>query len=57
MAMDSIYEVFSTPHAVVDTKEKTCTCKLWQINGLPCVHAATDFFEYERQLQIGRSLF
>lgn len=44
MSIDSIYQVFSTPRSVVDTKEKTCTCKLWQINGLPCAHAAAVIF-------------
>lgn len=44
MSIDSIFEVFSTPRAVVDTKQQTCTCKLWQINGVPCVHAAGVIF-------------
>lgn len=36
---DDIWEVFSTPTAVLDLKHKTCTCKKWQFNRLPCVHA------------------
>lgn len=37
---DDIWEVFPTPTAVLDLKHKTCTCKKWQFNRLPCVHAA-----------------
>lgn len=28
------------PTAVLDLKHKTCTCRKWQLNGVPCVHAA-----------------
>lgn len=44
LSVDYIYKVYSTPNIVVDIKEKTCTCKLWQVYGLPCVHAATVIF-------------
>lgn len=41
---DNIWQVFSTPSAVVDLKQKTCTCRIWQISGLPCSHAAGIIF-------------
>ncbi|XP_012851021.1 PREDICTED: uncharacterized protein LOC105970742 [Erythranthe guttata] len=34
-----VFEVFSSPNAVVDLGERTCSCRLWQINGFPCTHA------------------
>ncbi|XP_012828903.1 PREDICTED: uncharacterized protein LOC105950132 [Erythranthe guttata] len=41
---ETVYEVLSTPNAVVDLRERVCSCKLWQINGLPCAHAAVVIF-------------
>ncbi|XP_012833638.1 PREDICTED: protein FAR-RED ELONGATED HYPOCOTYL 3-like [Erythranthe guttata] len=41
---ETVYEVLSTPNAIVDLREKVCSCKLWQINGLPCAHAAVVIF-------------
>lgn len=43
-ASNDIWEVFSMPSVVVDTKHWTCTCKLWQLNGIPCVHAVAVIF-------------
>lgn len=37
---EEIWEIYSIPPAVVDLKDKSCTCRMWQMNGLPCVHAA-----------------
>lgn len=37
---DDIWEIYSVPTAVVDLREKSCSCRKWQLNGLPCIHAA-----------------
>ncbi|PIA36540.1 hypothetical protein AQUCO_03300019v1 [Aquilegia coerulea] len=47
--MDSIVEVRSNSIEMVDIDQWTCSCKAWQITGLPCFHAVVVF---ER---IGRS--
>lgn len=39
--IDDIWEVFSVPTVVVDLKDKTCTCRKWQLNGLPYVHSSS----------------
>ncbi|XP_020256318.1 uncharacterized protein LOC109833165 [Asparagus officinalis] len=35
------YEVYDFPTVEVDLNEHTCTCREWQVVGLPCKHAAT----------------
>ncbi|XP_020258520.1 uncharacterized protein LOC109834917 [Asparagus officinalis] len=35
------YEVYDFPTVEVDLNERTCTCREWQVVGLPCKHAAT----------------
>ncbi|XP_012846363.1 PREDICTED: uncharacterized protein LOC105966351 [Erythranthe guttata] len=39
-----VFEVFSSPNVVVDLGERTCSCRLWQINGFPCAHAPAVIF-------------
>ncbi|XP_012845834.1 PREDICTED: uncharacterized protein LOC105965829 [Erythranthe guttata] len=39
-ASEYIYEVLSNPTDVVDIRNRSCTCRAWQVNGLPCIHAA-----------------
>ncbi|XP_012857507.1 PREDICTED: uncharacterized protein LOC105976792 [Erythranthe guttata] len=39
-----VWEIFSTPNAVVDVRAGTCSCMSWQINGIPCEHAAVVIF-------------
>ena len=35
------YQVSGPPgQFVVNLQDKTCTCRLWQLRGIPCVHAA-----------------
>lgn len=41
---DDIWEVFSTPNAVVDLQSGSCSCRQWQIMGPPCIHAAAVIF-------------
>lgn len=41
---DELWEVFSTPNAVVDLQATACSCRQWQIMGPPCVHAALVIF-------------
>lgn len=36
---DSIYEVLSVVSTSVDIHRRVCSCKMWQLNGFPCVHA------------------
>ncbi|XP_012855784.1 PREDICTED: uncharacterized protein LOC105975150 [Erythranthe guttata] len=43
---DYVWELFSAPNAVVDVQAGTCSCRLWQINGIPCEHAATIIFHH-----------
>ncbi|XP_012832642.1 PREDICTED: uncharacterized protein LOC105953518 [Erythranthe guttata] len=45
-ASEFVYEVYSVPNAVVDVQARTCSCRWWQINGYPCVHAAAVLFLY-----------
>ncbi|XP_012853661.1 PREDICTED: uncharacterized protein LOC105973186 [Erythranthe guttata] len=47
-ASDDIFEVLSDPVAVVDIRSRSCTCRMWQINGLPCVHAVCVLFKYKK---------
>ncbi|KAL7607727.1 uncharacterized protein LOC111914437 [Lactuca sativa] len=37
---NSIFEVKSSTHKsfIVDLQQRTCTCRRWQIDGLPCGH-------------------
>ncbi|XP_020249432.1 uncharacterized protein LOC109826822 [Asparagus officinalis] len=35
------YEVYDFPTVEVNLNERTCTCREWQVVGLPCKHAAT----------------
>ncbi|XP_012837654.1 PREDICTED: uncharacterized protein LOC105958192 [Erythranthe guttata] len=37
---DHMFEVLCDPTAVVDIKERVCSCRMWHIAGLPCAHAA-----------------
>ncbi|XP_012853205.1 PREDICTED: uncharacterized protein LOC105972771 [Erythranthe guttata] len=39
-----VFEVFSSPNDVVDLGERTCSCRLWKINGFPCAHPAAVIF-------------
>ncbi|XP_012837901.1 PREDICTED: uncharacterized protein LOC105958443 [Erythranthe guttata] len=39
-ASESVYEVLSEPVAVVDLLNTSCSCRMWQISGFPCAHAA-----------------
>lgn len=41
---DELWEVFSTPNAVVDLQATACSCRQWQILGPPSVHAAVVIF-------------
>ncbi|XP_012829160.1 PREDICTED: uncharacterized protein LOC105950357 [Erythranthe guttata] len=41
---DHMFEVLCDPTAVVDIKERVCSCRMWQITGLPCAHAACVLF-------------
>lgn len=34
-----LYEVNSGPSVTVDLERRTCSCRWWQIDGLPCDHA------------------
>jgi zinc finger SWIM domain-containing protein 3 len=34
-----LYEVNSNPSVTVDLERRTCSCRWWQIDGLPCDHA------------------
>ena len=34
-----IFEVHSNKKVVVDIRRRSCTCHLWEINGIPCRHA------------------
>ncbi|XP_012836319.1 PREDICTED: uncharacterized protein LOC105956952 [Erythranthe guttata] len=43
-ASEYIYEVLSTPTAVVDIRNRSCTCRAWQVNGLSCIHVACVLF-------------
>lgn len=43
-ALEDVWEVFSMPTAVVDFHKRTCTCRLWQLLGFPCVHTAEVIF-------------
>ncbi|KAK1314179.1 hypothetical protein QJS10_CPA06g00735 [Acorus calamus] len=49
---DYIAEVVG-PHftVVVNLEERTCTCKMWQISGMPCVHV-TAFVSRVRGLDV-----
>lgn len=43
-ASDLIWEVFSNPTTVVDLGQSTCSCRGWQISGLPCVMPLSPYF-------------
>ncbi|XP_012832963.1 PREDICTED: uncharacterized protein LOC105953830 [Erythranthe guttata] len=47
-ASDDLYEVLSDPVVVVDIRSRSCSCRMWQINGLPCVHAVCVLFKYKK---------
>ncbi|XP_012833675.1 PREDICTED: uncharacterized protein LOC105954550 [Erythranthe guttata] len=47
-ASDDLYEVLSDPVAIVDIRSRSCSCRMWQINGLPCVHAVCVLFKYKK---------
>lgn len=36
---DSIFDVRSDSIEKVDIKNQICSCKMWQVTGLPCIHA------------------
>lgn len=38
------FEVQCVPPQVVDIQSRTCSCRLWQVNGLPCPHGAILLF-------------
>jgi zinc finger SWIM domain-containing protein 3 len=40
---DNTFEVRGETIEFVDTEQYTCSCKLWQITGLPCCHAIAVF--------------
>lgn len=57
-ASDAVWEVFSMPSAVVDVGRRTCTCRLWQLLGIPCVHAAgVIFLKLEEKYEYVESFF
>ena len=35
-----LYEVYDSPSVRVNLEYRTCTCRQWQVLGLPCKHAA-----------------
>ncbi|GJV64692.1 pentatricopeptide repeat-containing protein [Tanacetum coccineum] len=35
----------------VDEKRRTCTCRLWQLSGLPCPHAIAVIFKLNRRAE------
>ncbi|XP_012839939.1 PREDICTED: uncharacterized protein LOC105960320 [Erythranthe guttata] len=39
-ASEFVWEMYTDPTAIIDVREKTCSCWEWQITGLPCFHAA-----------------
>ncbi|RID74972.1 hypothetical protein BRARA_B02045 [Brassica rapa] len=42
MARNNLYEVeHNSVNYVVDMNEKTCSCRKWQMVGIPCAHAAS----------------
>ena len=39
------FEVKNGPHGyVVDLNEKTCSCRLWELNGIPCPHSVSAIY-------------
>lgn len=47
---DSVYEVLSVASASVDIHRRECSCKIWQLNGFPCVHACAVITAYSLPL-------
>ncbi|CAL8169348.1 unnamed protein product [Prunus armeniaca] len=35
----TVFEVFADYFVMVDLEQRTCSCRLWQIDGFPCTHA------------------
>ncbi|CAL2237863.1 unnamed protein product [Prunus armeniaca] len=35
----TVFEVFADYSMMVDLEQRTCSCRLWQIDGFPCTHA------------------
>ncbi|XP_020426581.1 uncharacterized protein LOC109950849 [Prunus persica] len=35
----TVFEVFAYYSVMVDLEQRTCSCRLWQIDGFPCTHA------------------
>ncbi|CAL8115413.1 unnamed protein product [Prunus armeniaca] len=35
----TVFEVFADYSVIVDLEQRTCSCRLWQIDGFPCTHA------------------
>ncbi|BBN70329.1 hypothetical protein Prudu_1458S002400 [Prunus dulcis] len=35
----TVFEVFADYSVMVDLEQRTCSCRLWQIDGFPCTHA------------------
>ncbi|KAL4373318.1 hypothetical protein AHAS_Ahas05G0069800 [Arachis hypogaea] len=45
-----IYEVQCLPHKImVDIEKRTCSCRFWQLIGLPCRHACAVFTYQNRR--------
>ncbi|XP_012853666.1 PREDICTED: uncharacterized protein LOC105973193 [Erythranthe guttata] len=43
-AFEFVWEMYSDPTAIIDVREKTCSCRQWQVTGLPCFHAVGIIF-------------
>lgn len=48
---DTIFNVSYLDHLVVDLEAMTCTCKMWELMGVPCCHAITCIFFLNKQVE------
>ncbi|KAJ6844182.1 uncharacterized protein M6B38_291310 [Iris pallida] len=47
---DTVFEVRGSTIYVVDIGERQCTCRRWQVSGLPCHHAIAVFYRVNRSV-------
>ncbi|GKD79971.1 pentatricopeptide repeat-containing protein [Tanacetum coccineum] len=48
----NLFEVRNGSEAfTVDEKHRTCTCRLWQLSGLPCAHAIAVIFKLNKRME------
>ncbi|CAL8992349.1 unnamed protein product [Prunus brigantina] len=41
----TVFEVFADYSVMVDLEQRTCSCRLWQIDGFPCTHSVAAILE------------